>query len=203
MKKIIVFVTVLFCFNILFIGAFPDNGDAQEIRGCVSNKTGALRILSVSQTCNTKTETLISWNQQGPAGPQGPQGPPGSSDTYTKHLPLAGEIPLNTADFTTVAELDLPAGDFVFMASAMFANTGTEEDAVYCILEPQAEGNSQGVVVVPVNVNTSLTLTVAGTRSLSTYPASLWCRSNRPGAVTVVTQFDFTAIKVATLTIQP
>lgn len=44
---------------------------AQTIKGCVNNKTGALRIA----TSCTKSETAISWNQTGPVGPQGPPGP--------------------------------------------------------------------------------------------------------------------------------
>lgn len=47
---------------------------------CVKTADGTLRIVSANTTCKA-SETLISWNQQGPqgpAGPQGPQGPAGS-----------------------------------------------------------------------------------------------------------------------------
>jgi hypothetical protein len=43
---------------------------------CVKTSDGTLRIVSANTTCKS-SETLISWNQQGPAGPTGPQGPQG------------------------------------------------------------------------------------------------------------------------------
>jgi hypothetical protein len=46
----------------------PVIASAQEIRACVSNKTGALRIVATDTACKSG-ETLLKWNTQGPAGP--------------------------------------------------------------------------------------------------------------------------------------
>lgn len=44
------------------------------INACVNKATGAVRI---ANACG-RSETPLSWNQQGPAGSQGPAGPPGA-----------------------------------------------------------------------------------------------------------------------------
>jgi hypothetical protein len=49
-------------------------GGDETIRAC-ADSTGRLRLLTTS-TCDRK-ETLITWNQTGPAGPAGPTGPQG------------------------------------------------------------------------------------------------------------------------------
>ena len=46
---------------------------ASVIQGCYSNSTGNLRVAS---SCE-RSETAISWNQEGSAGPAGPAGPAG------------------------------------------------------------------------------------------------------------------------------
>ena len=46
---------------------------ASVIQGCYSNSTGNLRVAS---SCE-RSETAISWNQEGTAGPAGPAGPAG------------------------------------------------------------------------------------------------------------------------------
>ena len=43
---------------------------------CVTNTTGAIKIVSQNFTCPTGSHK-IQWNQLGPAGPTGPQGPQG------------------------------------------------------------------------------------------------------------------------------
>jgi hypothetical protein len=48
------------------------------IRSCVTTKTGAIRIVSATDTCK-QGESLLPWNQQGPTGPEGPQGPAGAA----------------------------------------------------------------------------------------------------------------------------
>ena len=54
-------------------------GDNNVIRACVTTASGAVRVLTDETKCR-RGETLLSWNQRGPAGPQGipgPQGVPG------------------------------------------------------------------------------------------------------------------------------
>src|SRR5271168_1275119 len=46
--------------------------------GCVTNSTGAIRIVSKTTTCKS-TEHKIHWDQTGPQGPQGPKGPKGAT----------------------------------------------------------------------------------------------------------------------------
>jgi hypothetical protein len=48
------------------------------ITGCYNTTSGALRVIDAEAGAGCKaTETLISWNQKGPAAPQVPSGPPG------------------------------------------------------------------------------------------------------------------------------
>jgi hypothetical protein len=53
-----------------------------QIRACVNNVSGIVRILAPAESC-LKNEFLLTWDSQGspgpqgPAGPQGPQGPAG------------------------------------------------------------------------------------------------------------------------------
>lgn len=47
-----------------------------QIYGCVTANSGAVRIVSATETCRSN-ETSLVWNVQGPEGPQGPVGPSG------------------------------------------------------------------------------------------------------------------------------
>jgi len=67
-----------------------DSPPPAPINGCYSKRDGSLRVLT-SGTCNSKTETPITWAAQGPvgapgaigpsgpAGPAGPEGPAGAA----------------------------------------------------------------------------------------------------------------------------
>src|SRR5687768_16345209 len=52
-------------------------GDDDTILSCVS-KSGAIRIVKAPTDCDRRSETLLSWNKQGPIGPQGLPGVDGS-----------------------------------------------------------------------------------------------------------------------------
>lgn len=60
------------------------------VTACVINKTGLLRIIdpTIGQSC-LKTETQLTWNQQGSPGPAGPPGEPGLALVCTS----AGAVP--------------------------------------------------------------------------------------------------------------
>jgi hypothetical protein len=69
-------------------GAYALNGrpDSGVFHGCVSNRTGALRVVKGANSCakahgrgrrRDPGETAISWSQQGPSGQPGLQGTPG------------------------------------------------------------------------------------------------------------------------------
>jgi hypothetical protein len=83
---------------------------SQTIYGCVS-KSGALRIVSGAGQCK-KTETSVSWGQngtpgpQGPQGAQGPQGPKGDP-TYVRTVLVS---PVGTTTQNGTALLNALAG---------------------------------------------------------------------------------------------
>jgi hypothetical protein len=61
----------------------PPLATAQQIRGCVQNSTGSVRIIAATDTCKN-SETLTTWSITGPAGPKGDKGDPGAGlDTGT------------------------------------------------------------------------------------------------------------------------
>lgn len=62
--------------SILATTAESRSQTALVYRACVNNITGVMRLL-MRGSC-LRTETLISWNQQGPQGPMGPVGQAGS-----------------------------------------------------------------------------------------------------------------------------
>jgi len=82
-------VSMLIVMFILTAGVTASSPSSPDITvtyyACVTNSTGAIKIVSATTTCPTGTHK-IHWNQQGPQGPQGPQGiqgPPGITAGYT------------------------------------------------------------------------------------------------------------------------
>jgi hypothetical protein len=92
--------------SVIYVSAH--GGDVTLIHACVTNRTGAVRIVSATTTCDANRETALGWGIQGPkgdtgvtgdvgsvgpqgeqgiAGPQGPQGLTGPginrANTYT------------------------------------------------------------------------------------------------------------------------
>lgn len=51
--------------------------DSTILTACVTRLAGVPRFVSDASKC-TKSETVVTWNQQGPMGPAGPQGPAGT-----------------------------------------------------------------------------------------------------------------------------
>ncbi len=47
--------------------------ESHVIRGCVNDRTGALRVVDRRSECH-RNEDYIEWNRQGPQGPAGPRG---------------------------------------------------------------------------------------------------------------------------------
>jgi hypothetical protein len=123
---------------------------------CVTNKTGAIRIVSASTNC-AAGQHKIFWNQTGPTGPRGqrgltgPKGPPGAAVGFKKQMIV--NILLNASTETTVASLKLPAGKFIISAASLagFSGTAPAVDGVQCdILSPEG-GNA--VAATEVNLN--------------------------------------------------
>jgi hypothetical protein len=51
------------------------------LHACVINRTGAVRIVSATTTCDANKESALDWGIQGPKGDKGdtgPKGPPGT-----------------------------------------------------------------------------------------------------------------------------
>jgi type VI secretion system secreted protein Hcp len=87
--------------------AIAANSDDATIRACV-DKNGAVTIVDGTAKCGSK-ETLLTWNQTGPAGAQGaagPQGPAGTGDTN-----IVGGDPLEGGQAVGSALLDGVTGD--------------------------------------------------------------------------------------------
>jgi len=135
----------------LVAGAVPAialSGTAPVVfHACVTNKMGAIRIVSASTHCATGQHKIF-WNQ---TGPRGPKGPPGPVAAFEKQVVV--NVLLNSSSETTVAGLSLPAGKFVISAASLagFSGTAPAVDGVQCdILSPEG-GNA--VAATDVNLN--------------------------------------------------
>lgn len=62
--------------SLLAGGAVWANQEPAPIHACVTQRSGAMRIVSSADDCKS-TETALDWNRVGPAGPQGAAGPIG------------------------------------------------------------------------------------------------------------------------------
>jgi hypothetical protein len=104
---------------------------ADVFQGCSKNSTGRVRPSSVmvnaTPACKA-TETLRTWNESGD------QGPPGPSDAFATS---ADEVPLLAGgNFLTVAQLTLPAGQYVVTARGDFSNSNALVEAfAYCTIK--------------------------------------------------------------------
>jgi hypothetical protein len=58
------------------VAAVPGSG--RVIHGCYSKRGGSLRVVAASAKC-ARSESAISWNQQGPRGPVGAKGAAGQA----------------------------------------------------------------------------------------------------------------------------
>jgi hypothetical protein len=83
-----------------------NNRTASVIQGCYSNSTGTLRVAS---SCE-RTETAISWNQDGPAGPAGPVGPAGQPGAVGPAGPAGGAGPAGPRGETGLIRVKIPPG---------------------------------------------------------------------------------------------
>jgi hypothetical protein len=121
---------------------------------CVTNGTGAVKIVSATVMCGTGKHK-ISWNNLGPAGhtgphgatgPQGPQGapgpqgatgpqgPPGVTTGYASFNSNAVSLPAGYLNITMVGSLSLPAGTFLVNVTALAQGYLTTPDSVECSL---------------------------------------------------------------------
>lgn len=122
----IIFLVAMFSMSsVMYVSAH--GGDVTLIHACVSSRSGTIRIVTATTTCDVR-ETSLDWSiqgpkgdkgdkgdmglagpqgsqgpqgVQGPAGPQGPQGPQGEPG-----LPAALNVYRNVVPFTVPAEID-------------------------------------------------------------------------------------------------
>ena len=110
--------------------AIPDSSGV--FHGCVSNRTGVLRVIDSSKTglaghCFThhQAETAITWNQTGPQGPAGVQGPAGPAGQTGPHGPpgqgLTG-VGQNTQKAETASGAPCTLGQIILSASRLGTN---------------------------------------------------------------------------------
>jgi hypothetical protein len=97
---------------------------------CVTNKTGAIKIVAASSRCGTG-QHKISWNNIGPAGPPGPAGGVTGYSSYHHTATFLG----SGVGEHGVGTLALPKGKFFVTVTAnTWANLTSGPDVVYCIL---------------------------------------------------------------------
>jgi hypothetical protein len=92
-------------------------GKTMTFFACVTNKTGALKIVSKSAACRTG-QHKISWNSSGPQGPAG---------VVAGYHAVAHGGTISTST-TTVTSLALPAGNFIVNASVYLDISSSEGD---------------------------------------------------------------------------
>ena len=83
-----------------------NNRTASVIQGCYSNSTGNLRVAS---SCE-RSETAISWNQEGTAGPAGPAGPAGQPGAVGPAGPAGRAGPAGPRGETGLIKVKIPPG---------------------------------------------------------------------------------------------
>ena len=99
----ILLVALLSMSGVMYVSAH--GGDVTLIHACVTNRTGAVRIVSATTTCDANKESALDWGIQGPkgdkgdTGPKGPQGPAGVLGIY--YVSQSSD-PNVSAEFTVV-----------------------------------------------------------------------------------------------------
>ena len=119
-----------------------EGDETREIAACRHRTTGALRAVDDSSACTTQ-ETPLSWNRHGATGPAGPQGPAGAQGASGMSQVYAAEVGTFalTPQFSPVASVNLPAGNYVLTATAYLQNlSGAATAPVNCYLNGQRFG---------------------------------------------------------------
>jgi hypothetical protein len=170
-------------------------GKTVTFHACVTNRTGAIKIVSKSARCRAG-QHKISWNNTGPQGPAGAPGPAGVVAGYHT-LAKGGTI---STSITTVTSLALPAGNFILNASVSLfiqANEGGTNNVADCRL---TDGSGTvfdiaAATVVLTGSTGAATLSLTGATSKGG-TINLQCTSGSTDNVDIAT---ITAIPVHTL----
>ena len=137
----------------------PDSSGV--IDGCYTKSSGSLRVIDTSagQSCDTKRESPLRWNETGPQGPAGapgetgPAGPRGPSDAWDAQSGYNNRIHIGAYETAvTVVSLSLPPGDFLVLAKTSIAGIG----GITCYLREGYEtldtstGGASALTTIPV-----------------------------------------------------
>ena len=108
-----------------------DPAAAPTIQACQLKTLGTIRIVKAASDCNTKLETPLAWNSQGPVGAAGAPGTPGLKGD--KGDPGA-QGPAGPAGATTLASLSGSActGHTGLAGTVEIAVTQTDDVVVHC-----------------------------------------------------------------------
>jgi len=187
-------------------------GSGGVYTACMLRNIGTIRLIDTSSSSNrgrcTRSETQISWNQQGqtgplgPAGPQGPkgdsgpkgdQGPSGLSHAYWM-LGFADPITI-TAD-TVIVQMQPPAGTYLINAKTWIENDGDATASIEC----QAGGTigDGETVTVPAGQTVSVSFMAAETTNGNKIGIACFQESDVAGVHTRATQYIATAIDTLT-----
>lgn len=187
--------------GVIVYAGIPDaNG---VIHGCYKRNSGAVRVIdSDVEECNQDSEMRIQWNQTGPqgpegpvgpAGPQGPQGPTGPQGpvgtpgiSAATFVFITGNPVRIGSDFTQVLSKNLPAGNWVVVATAKVMEFDANVEIKGCRCELRNGANAIGgsgwdAFINPGQWSGGWSLSMNGGAALpSGGVVSLWCRTFGP-----------------------
>ena len=127
----ILLVALLSLSSVMYVSAH--GGDVTLIHACVTNRTGAVRIVSATTTCDANKETTLDWGIQGPkgdkgdtgdVGPMGPQGPEGKTGPASGVLNIYRREAVASSPSLMVqtTSIECDEGDFAISAGSQTAS---------------------------------------------------------------------------------
>lgn len=169
------------------VTSVPPNA-TDKYSACVSAagvvRPDSVRLNSPATTCPQQTDTIRSWNAQGPAGPAGAAGSDALAAT-TARLPLHWEgfgSCANTTDWVTNAPVAVvcgqPSSSAAFGLPLKFSDYPSAASARFTgVMEMQSGGDSQGCVrIYDLDANAE----VPGTTVCLDFPAHPAAPSHQP-----------------------
>jgi hypothetical protein len=172
--------------------------------GCTKNSTGRLRpssvLVNATPACKSN-ETPRTWNQSGQPGSPGAPGPSDAFATYADEVavPAGGT-------FLTLAQLTLPAGQYVVTARGDFINSNAAVTAIpYCTIKWLSFLGDQAQAMI--NGTGETNLVALSTPDLPSGGTVEFRCTNNTGAAAdgdvVASTVRLVAVRVGTLTQQP
>lgn len=179
--------------GIAFAAVMPGQSTPVIIKGCVTESSGAITLLTPKHTACAAGQEAISWNNLGPVGPQGKQGVPGKS---TMGFFTGGDFAATLGTAQTVASLTLPASGYLYQASVNFVNNTTSPDNVTCTLTDGA-GKTVDSVVNTVSASASEAIPIVGASNAPAGTATIVCQDSANSTAAYVKGAAFTAAQTS------